>query len=128
MIGFIYYKALEAPSFRVSQKSSAGNSMAAYSCRREYACGSISPARIALAVSQSTSVPEPFNQNRRAGAHGTPKVLVATLGIVQGEHKNPGASPPGERGKPVANPWNAGSFNPGSEPKIRLKHPLFYAL
>src|SRR4029077_12913093 len=26
-----------------------------------------------------------------------------------GEHKNPGASPPGEWGKPVANPWNAGS-------------------
>ena len=36
-----------------------------------------------------------------------------------------GASPPGKREKPVANPWNAGSFNPGSEPKIRLSTHFF---
>ena len=31
-------------------------------------------------------------------------------------------------GKPVADPWNVGSFNPGSELTMWLEHPLFYAL
>jgi hypothetical protein len=31
-------------------------------------------------------------------------------------------------GKPVADPWNAGPFNPGSEFTMWLEHPLFYAL
>jgi hypothetical protein len=44
------------------------------------------------------------------------------------EHKNLDASPSGEWGHLVADPWNAGSFNPESESTMRLEHPLFYAL
>jgi hypothetical protein len=41
-----------------------------------------------------------------------------------GEHKNPGASPPGEWGKPVAIRGML-SFNPGPEPKMRLSTRFF---